>query len=60
VRQPGIESFPHILIGYMRVSSANDRQSLDLQRDALPVAEVDARRLQAGAFAGAPAYTDQG
>jgi DNA invertase Pin-like site-specific DNA recombinase len=34
-----------MLIGYMRVSSDNDRQSTDLQRDALIAAGVDARHL---------------
>ena len=26
--------FPHMLVGYMRVSTEGDRQVLDLQRDA--------------------------
>ncbi|AAV90079.1 resolvase domain-containing protein [Zymomonas mobilis subsp. mobilis ZM4 = ATCC 31821] len=34
-----------MLIGYMRVSSADDRQSVDLQRDALIAAGVDERNL---------------
>ncbi|WP_061291540.1 recombinase family protein [Azotobacter vinelandii] len=34
-----------MLIGYMRVSSDSDRQSTDLQRDALITAGVDARHL---------------
>ena len=34
-----------MLIGYMRVSSESDRQSTDLQRDALLSAGVDARHL---------------
>jgi DNA invertase Pin-like site-specific DNA recombinase len=34
-----------MLIGYMRVSTDNDRQSADLQRDALLSAGVDARHL---------------
>jgi DNA invertase Pin-like site-specific DNA recombinase len=34
-----------MLIGYMRVSSDSDRQSTDLQRDALVAAGVDARHL---------------
>ena len=34
-----------MLIGYMRVSTYNDRQSTDLQRDALLAAGVDARHL---------------
>jgi DNA invertase Pin-like site-specific DNA recombinase len=38
-------SFPHMLVGYMRVSSESDRQTTDLQRDALLVAGVDERHL---------------
>jgi DNA invertase Pin-like site-specific DNA recombinase len=34
-----------MLIGYMRVSSVDDRQSVDLQRDALIAAGVDERHL---------------
>jgi DNA invertase Pin-like site-specific DNA recombinase len=34
-----------MLIGYMRVSTDNDRQSTDLQRDALLAAGVDVRHL---------------
>jgi len=34
-----------MLIGYMRVSSDSDRQSTDLQRDALVAAGIDARHL---------------
>nr|WP_294514815.1 recombinase family protein [uncultured Rhodopila sp.] len=34
-----------MLVGYMRVSSSGDRQVLDLQRDALLAAGVDARHL---------------
>jgi DNA invertase Pin-like site-specific DNA recombinase len=34
-----------MLIGYMRVSSDSDRQSTDLQRDALTAAGVDVRHL---------------
>ena len=36
---------PHMLVGYMRVSTSGDRQVLDLQRDALLAAGVDARHL---------------
>jgi DNA invertase Pin-like site-specific DNA recombinase len=39
------ESFSDMLIGYMRVSSDNDRQTTDLQRDALLAAGVDPRHL---------------
>ena len=34
-----------MLVGYMRVSSDSDRQSTDLQRDALLTAGIDARHL---------------
>jgi DNA invertase Pin-like site-specific DNA recombinase len=34
-----------MLVGYMRVSSDNDRQTTDLQRDALLTAGVDPRHL---------------
>jgi DNA invertase Pin-like site-specific DNA recombinase len=34
-----------MLVGYMRVSSGSDRQSTDLQRDALLAAGVDSRHL---------------
>ena len=37
--------FPPMLIGYMRVSSESDRQTTDLQRDALLAAGVDSRHL---------------
>jgi DNA invertase Pin-like site-specific DNA recombinase len=37
--------FPYMLIGYMRVSSGSDRQTTDLQRDALIAAGVDSRHL---------------
>ena len=39
------KAFPLMLVGYMRVSSDSDRQSTDLQRDALLAAGVDARHL---------------
>lgn len=37
--------FPYMLVGYMRISSDNDRQSTGLQRDALIAAGVDPRHL---------------
>ena len=50
-----------MLIGYMRVSSDNDRQSTDLQRDALIQAGVDQRHLfedkASGARADRPGLT---
>jgi DNA invertase Pin-like site-specific DNA recombinase len=42
-----------MLVGYMRVSSADDRQSVDLQRDALVAAGVDERQLYADRASGA-------
>jgi len=42
-----------MLIGYMRVSSADDRQSVDLQRDALVNAGVDDRHLHHDKASGA-------
>ena len=42
-----------MLVGYMRVSSADDRQSVDLQRDALLAAGVDARQLHLDKASGA-------
>jgi DNA invertase Pin-like site-specific DNA recombinase len=42
-----------MMIGYMRVSSSDDRQSTDLQRDALLAAGVDDRHLHADRASGA-------
>lgn len=42
-----------MLVGYMRVSSADDRQSVDLQRDALVAAGVDERHLHHDKASGA-------
>lgn len=42
-----------MLVGYMRVSSADDRQSVDLQRDALIAAGVDERHIHADKASGA-------
>ena len=42
-----------MLVGYMRVSSDSDRQSTDLQRDALLAAGVDARHLYEDRASGA-------
>ena len=42
-----------MLIGYMRVSSTDDRQSVDLQRDALIAAGVDSRHLFSDKASGA-------
>lgn len=45
IRKPIFDGYPLMLVGYMRVSSDSDRQSTDLQRDALLAAGVDARHL---------------
>jgi DNA invertase Pin-like site-specific DNA recombinase len=45
--------FPNMLVGYMRVSSDNDRQTTDLQQDALLEAGVDPRQLFADRASGA-------
>jgi DNA invertase Pin-like site-specific DNA recombinase len=45
VREAPRWGFPHMLVGYMRVSTEGDRQVLDLQRDALLSAGVDERHL---------------
>jgi DNA invertase Pin-like site-specific DNA recombinase len=42
-----------MLVGYMRVSSADDRQTVDLQVDALVVAGVDRRHLHTDRASGA-------
>lgn len=42
-----------MLIGYMRVSSTDDRQSVDLQRDALIAAGVDSRHFYSDKASGA-------
>jgi DNA invertase Pin-like site-specific DNA recombinase len=42
-----------MLIGYMRVSTADERQSVDLQRDALTAAGVDERHLHQDRASGA-------
>lgn len=42
-----------MLVGYMRVSTADDRQSTDLQRDALVAAGVDERHIYQDRVSGA-------
>ena len=42
-----------MMIGYMRVSTADERQSVDLQRDALVAAGVDERHLHQDKASGA-------
>ncbi|ABM58596.1 hypothetical protein Veis_2860 [Verminephrobacter eiseniae EF01-2] len=39
IRKPFFDGYPSMLVGYMRVSSDSDRQSTNLQRDALLVPE---------------------
>lgn len=53
MRKHTIRGFPYMLVGYMRVSSADDRQSVDLQRDALIAAGVDERHLHHDKASGA-------
>ena len=45
IRKPHFHGYPLMLVGYMRVSSDSDRQSTDLQRDALLAAGIDSRHL---------------
>jgi hypothetical protein len=45
VRQRPGGCLSSMLVGYMRISTADERQSVDLQRDALQVAGVDERHL---------------
>lgn len=45
IRNHDFDGYPLMLVGYMRVSSDSDRQSTDLQRDALLAAGVDSRHL---------------
>src|SRR4051812_50055546 len=45
IQEPFPWGFPHMQVGYMRVSSDGDRQVVDLQRDALLAAGVDERHL---------------
>jgi DNA invertase Pin-like site-specific DNA recombinase len=45
IRKHQTHGFPLMLVGYMRVSSDSDRQTTDLQRDALLAEGVDARHL---------------
>ena len=45
IRKPISDGYPPMLIGYMRVSSDTDRQSTNLQRDALLAAGIDPRHL---------------
>ncbi|MGI4959769.1 MAG: recombinase family protein, partial [Janthinobacterium lividum] len=49
---PGFEVF-RMLVGYMRVSSTDDRQSVSLQKDALVASGVDERHLHQDKASGA-------
>ncbi|MFX8012272.1 recombinase family protein, partial [Acinetobacter baumannii] len=42
-----------MLVGYMRVSTTDDRQTVDLQRDALVATGVDHRHLHTDKASGA-------
>lgn len=53
MRKHAIRGFPYMLVGYMRFSSADDRQSVDLQRYALIAAGVDERHLHHDKASGA-------
>ena len=53
MRKHRIGSFPFVMVGYLRVSSTDDRQSVDLQRDALGAAGVDERHLYVDKASGA-------
>jgi len=53
VRQQAFGGLSHVLVGYMRVSTADERQSVDLQRDALLLAGVDDRHLHQDRASGA-------
>ena len=44
-KSDGMWDFPDVLVGSMRVSNGNDRQTTDLQRDALLEVGVDPRQL---------------
>ena len=53
MRKRHFQGFPYMLVGYMRVSSIDDRQSVDLQRDALIAAGVDERHIYSDKASGA-------
>lgn len=53
VRKRLVWGLSHMLIGYMRVSTVDERQSVDLQRDALVGAGVDDRHLHQDRASGA-------
>jgi hypothetical protein len=53
VRQRSRGCLSSMLVGYMRISTADERQSVDLQRDALLAAGVDERHLHEDRASGA-------
>jgi DNA invertase Pin-like site-specific DNA recombinase len=53
IQKPSTWGFSDMLVGYMRVSSDNNRQTTDLQRDALIQAGVDERHLYEDKASGA-------
>lgn len=53
IRKSIFDDYSSMLIGYMRMSSDFDRQSTDLQRDALLAAGIDARHLSEDYASGA-------
>lgn len=57
MRERPIWGLSYMLIGYMRVLSADERQSVDLQRDALIAAGVGNRHLHQDEASGAPCST---
>ena len=52
VRERPFWGLSHMLVGYARVSTDGDRQSTDLQRDALLAAGVDARLIYSDKLSG--------
>ncbi len=52
VREGAFWGLSHMLVGYVRVSTDGDRQSTDLQSDALTAAGVDARLIYSDKLSG--------
>jgi DNA invertase Pin-like site-specific DNA recombinase len=48
-----MDGFREMLVGYVRISTSDDRQSTDLQRDALRSAGVDERNIHEDKASGA-------
>lgn len=53
MREGALWGLSYMLVGYMRISSADDRQTVDLQRDALVAAGVDYRHIHNDKASGA-------